>query len=482
MCGVAGIFAYSEQAPPVDRDELLRIRERMIRRGPDGAGLWIAPDRRIGLAHRRLAIIDLTPDGAQPMVSADKRYQIVFNGEIYNYRELRDDLRRKGVVFRSQSDTEVLLELYASEGAPMCRKLRGMYSLAIWDNREQSLFLARDPFGIKPLYVHDDGITLRFASQVKALLEGGAVPRDIDPTGEAGYWIWGHLPEPYTLYKNVRSHEPGTWLRIYRAGRREHGKFESLESLLRVDAMDASVNLRDVLLESVRHHLIADVPIGIFLSSGIDSTTLAVLATQCSMDVRSVTLGLEEFRGTNQDETTIAARVANQYGLRHETVWIGEREFEESFDEFLREMDLPTIDGLNTWLVSRAASKLGLKVAISGLGGDEFFGGYPSFLQLPIIKRAASPFRLIPGLGKLVRRAMAPALKLLVGEKTNSYKYASVIEYGGTWQGAYLLRRAVRMPWEIIGDRASAHQPCPKFACDWLTIAWLEATHYMRNQ
>jgi len=175
MCGLAGVFAYSDQAPPVNGEELLRIRERMLHRGPDGAGLWVAPDRRIGLAHRRLAIIDLTPDGAQPMATADGRYQIVFNGEIYNHRELRDQLQRTGCVFRSQSDTEVLLQLYAQEGPAMCRALRGMYAFAIWDTQEQRLLLARDPFGIKPLYVHDDGHTLRFASQVKALLAGGAV-------------------------------------------------------------------------------------------------------------------------------------------------------------------------------------------------------------------------------------------------------------------------------------------------------------------
>src|SRR5215475_8964949 len=152
MCGIAGIFAYGRQTPPVDREELLRIREAMIKRGPDGAGAWLAPDGRVGLAHRRLAIIDLADTGAQPMTTADGRLTITFNGEIYNYRALRRELESKGYRFRSQSDTEVLLHLYADRGVNMVHALRGMFAFGIWDARERTLFLARDPFGIKPLY------------------------------------------------------------------------------------------------------------------------------------------------------------------------------------------------------------------------------------------------------------------------------------------------------------------------------------------
>ena len=231
MCGLAGIFSYADNAPPVDREELIRIRERMRSRGPDGAGLWISPDQRMGLAHRRLAIIDLSPDGAQPMAIADGRYQVVFNGEIYNYRELREELKGKGAIFRTHSDTEVLLQLYAHHGPHMCKRLRGMYAFAIWDALEQTAFLARDPFGIKPLYLHDDGKSLRFASQVKALLAGGAIPNDVEAAGHVGYWIWGYVPEPWTLYRDVVSLEPGTCLTVYRGGRRVEMLFESVERL-----------------------------------------------------------------------------------------------------------------------------------------------------------------------------------------------------------------------------------------------------------
>src|SRR5881392_928896 len=164
MCGIAGAFSYRETAPPVDSEELLRVRDAMTTRGPDGAGLWLSEDRRVGLAHRRLAIIDLSERGAQPMASADGRLRVRFNGEIYNYRELRTELEGKGFHFQSDSDTEVLLRLYAERGAAMVHSLQGMFAFAIWDERDQALFLARDPFGIKPLYVADDGRAIRFAS------------------------------------------------------------------------------------------------------------------------------------------------------------------------------------------------------------------------------------------------------------------------------------------------------------------------------
>jgi asparagine synthase (glutamine-hydrolysing) len=504
MCGLAGIVSYTSDAPPVDAEELLRIRERMIARGPDGAGFWLSQNRVVGLAHRRLAIIDLTLDGAQPMASIDGRYQIVFNGEIYNYQALRAALQRQGAVFRTQSDTEVLLQLYAHHGEAMCRELRGMYAFAIWDAHEQSLFVARDPFGIKPLYVHDDGKTLRLASQVKALLAGGAIPRVEEPAGHIGYWIWGHVPEPWTLFRDVQSLEPGTWLKVTVGGKHRRGVFESVECLLSgtdsvhhtesLAPVPSAATLRDALLDTVRHHLIADVPVGVFLSSGIDSATLAALAAECGTTLRTVTLGFEEFRGTPADETMLAEEVARQYGARHETVWIKRQDFEHVLDDFLDAMDQPSTDGLNTWLVSRAAADLGLKVAISGLGGDEFFGGYPSFHQVPKIRQLTRPFAAVPGLGRVFRQASAPVLRRFTSEK-----YAGLLEYGPTWEGAYLLRRATRMPWEVaelalpgaefyatglnrlmvseIGDKTLRGLGSPA-----AIVSFLELTRYMRNQ
>src|SRR4051812_27547169 len=191
MCGIAGTYAYRDFAPPVDRDELLRMREAMLRRGPDGEGLWISDDQRVGLAHRRLAIIDLSEGGAQPMATRDGLLRITFNGEIYNYRELKTELEGKGYVFHSNSDTEVLLHLYADRGQEMVHALRGMFAFAIWDERRRAMFLARDAFGIKPLYFADDSKTIRIASQVKALLAGGAIDTGEDPAGHASFLLLG---------------------------------------------------------------------------------------------------------------------------------------------------------------------------------------------------------------------------------------------------------------------------------------------------
>jgi asparagine synthase (glutamine-hydrolysing) len=497
VCGVAGVFAYAQGAPPVDAAALLRMREAMQVRGPDGAGLWTSADGRVGLAHRRLAIIDLSTDGAQPMTSTDGRYRIVFNGEIYNYRELRLELLTGGIQFRTASDTEVLLQLYAMHGASMCKKLRGMYAFAIWDELEQSLLLARDPFGIKPVYVHNDGRVLRFASQVKALMASGSIPPEIDVEADAGFWLWGYVPEPRTLYRDVVALTPGSWLKLDRDGRSTSGVFESVENLLAgdEDAMPAAAEpaqtLRDAVVDSMRHHLISDVPVGLFLSAGIDSATLAALAVQCGASLQTVTLGFLEYKGTEADETVLAEEIARRYGTRHRTVWISRADFEESFEAFVHTMDQPSIDGLNTWLVAQAAASVGLKVALSGLGGDEFFGGYPSFRQLPRIVQLARPFSSVPQVGRTLRRMSAPLLRRFTSEKL-----AGLVEYGGTWEGAYMLRRAVRMPWELEAGKATQDIARRRAGdgrpdVDWrprlrddphAVVSALEATCYMRNQ
>ena len=204
MCGIAAIFHHHSD-DPVSREEMRRMLDRMQRRGPDGEGQWYSPDDRVGFGHRRLAIIDLTEDGAQPMRSADGNCVITFNGEIYNHLELRRDLEAKGRRFRSASDTEVLLQMFEEFGEAMLGRLRGMFAFAIWDQAKRRLFLARDPFGIKPLYYADNARTFRAASQVKALLAGGAINRNPDPAGQASFFLWGHIQDPHTLYRSIHA-------------------------------------------------------------------------------------------------------------------------------------------------------------------------------------------------------------------------------------------------------------------------------------
>ncbi|MEJ0067156.1 MAG: hypothetical protein WDM85_18560 [Caulobacteraceae bacterium] len=267
MCGVNGIFAYQTAANGPSRDELIATREHMAARGPDSAGEWWSGDRRCALGFRRLAIQDLSDRASQPMASLDARHVIVFNGEIYNFIDLRVELERAGHVFRTSSDTEVLLQLYAVEGPEMVHRLRGMYAFAIWDRNQRGLFLARDPYGIKPLYTANDGWTFRFASQVKALLAGGGVSRDPEPAGLVGFHLFGNVPEPFTLYRDIRALPAGHTQWIDNTGPREPKRFASLAAILAHGAAqpapphELNERVRAGVLDSVRAHLLADVEV-----------------------------------------------------------------------------------------------------------------------------------------------------------------------------------------------------------------------------
>jgi asparagine synthase (glutamine-hydrolysing) len=458
VCGIAAIFSYRADAPPVDLSELTRIREAMAARGPDGAGNWISKDRRVGLAHRRLAIIDTSEAAAQPMATADGSFRVSFNGEIYNYQELRRSLVMKGHVFLTKSDTEVLLHLYQEYGVELLTRLRGMYAFAIWDERKQALFLARDPLGIKPLYYADDGHTLRVASQVKALLAGGRVETAPEPAGHVGFFLWGHVPEPFTLYRGIRALPAGASMWVEKGGRPRIETTFSVTQLLneaeaRVAGADADAltngrpgndRLGQLVRDSVRAHLVSDVPVGVFLSAGMDSTTLAALIAETGGDLRTITLGFREYQGTPHDEVPLAEEVARRYGARHSTVWVTRKDFEEELPRVLAAMDQPSIDGVNTYFVAKAAASVGLKVAISGLGGDELFGGYNHFRDIPRLVGGLAWTRRAPWIGRAFRLVSAPILK-----RMTSPKYAGLLEYGGTFEGAYLLRRGLFMPWEL---------------------------------
>jgi asparagine synthase (glutamine-hydrolysing) len=499
MCGVAGVFGYAQDAPPVDEGELRRIRDAMLARGPDGSGLWVADNRRVGLGHRRLSVIDLSDGGAQPMATPDGRHWITYNGEVYNYRELRGELEAKGFTFRSQSDTEVLLHLYADRGREMVHALRGMFAFAIWDASDQSLFLARDPFGIKPLYYADDGQTIRFASQVKALLEGGAVNTAPEPAGSTGFLIWGAVPEPFTLYRGIRALPAGAHLTVRRDNKPAIDIYFCIrDELVRAQGRSPSRRARndvldEALLDSVRHHLISDVPVGVFLSSGLDSTLVTALASdEVKRPLHAITLGFREYRGTDNDEVPLAEAVAARYGIRHETSFVSREDFESEFDNILAHMDQPSIDGVNTYFIGRAAARAGLKVTLSGLGGDELFGGYPSFRHVPWLAQSLRFMKWLPMLGRTVRLLSAPLLR-----SVTSTKFASLLEYGGSYPGAYLLRRALLMPWELneildpatvdiglsrLNLQGNLEATVQELRGSRARVAALELSWYMRNQ
>ena len=504
MCGIAGILAYRNVAPSVDRSELFRMNDRMATRGPDGSGVWIGGDGRIGFAHRRLAVIDLSERGAQPMASADGALTITFNGEIYNYRALRAELEIKGYRFRTDSDTEVLLQLYADRGLAMTKSLRGMFAFALWDARSRQLVLARDPLGIKPLYYADDGWTFRFASQAKALLAGGAISREPDPAGIVGFHLMGSVPEPFTVWREIRSLPAGCTMVVDEVGSAAPLPYYSIAtSLARRSAVptgtldDARSQLKEAVHDSVRHHLVADVPVAVFLSAGLDSgALLGTMRDLGARDITAITLAFEEFRGTPEDEAPLAAQVAARYGARHVVHTVTRDEFERDLQSILDAMDLPTIDGINTWFVAKAAHQAGVKVALSGLGADECFGGYPSFVDVPRSVRVFRPFNFLPGLGWLSRRALSA---LIASGLDVNPKVAGLAQYGGSWEGAYLLRRGVYMPWELRdlldGEFVEAGlrrlQPMALLNAeldkartldDFDRVSVLESSLYMRNQ
>jgi asparagine synthase (glutamine-hydrolysing) len=328
-----------------------------------------------------------------------------------------------------------------------------MFAFAIWDDLNQTLFLARDPFGIKPLYYSDDGKTLRFASQVKALMAGGQISTTVDLAGHVGFFVLGSVPEPFTLHREVRALPAGTTLLLRRGKRpllapffdlrREMLEAKEKSQLLQGESRD--VLIKETLSESVAAHMVADVPVGLFLSAGLDSSTVAGVARGIvTSKLRSITLGFKEYQGTDSDEVPLAERTAGLLGTSHVTRWVAREEFESDLEKLTAAMDQPSIDGVNTYFVSKAAAESGMKVALSGLGGDELFGGYPSFTDVPRLVRTIGWTKRFPWLGRAIRQVVAPVLTPFV-----SPKYGGLVEYGADAPSAYLLRRALYMPWEV---------------------------------
>ncbi len=494
MCGIAG-FASKESAPEsLAIDAIRRMTDRMRPRGPDAKGLWTGDG--VVLGHRRLAILDLDARANQPMVSVDGRYTIVFNGEIYNFRELRRTLEAGGVAFHTTSDTEVLLALFAREGERMLPKLRGMFAFAIWDNKARELFLARDPYGVKPLYYTQTNDGLLFASQVKALLASGRASTECEPAGLAGFYLWGSVPEPWTLYRDVFALPAGHWLRV-RAGVpdapicwhdiRTHWRDEGCNT----SAQELQEAVRKAVTDSVRAHLVADVPVSVFLSGGIDSAALAGLASGLGAQVEGITIGFDEFAGQHEDEVPVAAAIAAHYSLPHFVRRVSRTEFEQDIPRILDAMDQPSIDGVNTWFASKAAAERGFKVVLSGVGGDELFCGYPSFRQIPRAAALGRALATVPGARSLLN---APCAWL--AQRRSQPKLAGLPMFMDSVEGTYFLRRSIFLPDELPAlmgydmaqeglKRLGGSPPgmIRAKARDYAgAVGLLESTHYLRNQ
>lgn len=391
MCGIGGYTGFGDEAE--GRRRLEAMRRSLAHRGPDGHGLFVDAQAGAGLVHTRLSIIDPTERAAQPFAHS-ARWILAFNGEIYNYRELRRELESGGPAFRTASDTEAAAALLARHGPSSLPRLRGMFALALWDAHERSLLLARDPFGIKPLYVALQDGRLAFASEIRALLDGGWAPRERSPEGVAAYFARGSCDPRRLPVRGIQALAPGTWMR-WQDGRLQSGRFQTIA----LDGESPSLGVRDFaqsLNDCIAAHLASDVPVGVFLSGGIDSSALlASLHAQRLPIPDSLTLA---FPGTASDEAREAAALASHFGSRH-TIRTPdlEREIAPWFREHLAAQDLPSIDGFNVACISRAARERGLKVILSGLGGDELLGGYPSFRNVPRLVCAARRLHALPG-------------------------------------------------------------------------------------
>lgn len=417
MCGIAGWF---EERPGRDEAPLAAMLRQMTPRGPDDEGREEISPRaggRLLLGSRRLAILDLTLAGHQPMQDLETGNWLVYNGEIFNFRELRDELKSRGCQFHSSCDTEVLLAGYRVWGEQVLERLRGMFAFALWDATRQTLLLVRDPLGVKPVYYHAAPGRFLFASELRSLLASGLVPRELDATGLDSFLKFGAVQEPVTLVRSVRLLPAGSLLRWHegtfqverywdlpRAPEPLNGTGRKFEQ--RVEEM------RQALSDSIRLRLESDVPLGVFLSGGIDSTVVAALAAQHGGAIQtfSVTFAEQQFA-----EGAKARSVANFLGTDHHELTLSEGDLLTTLPKALAAMDQPTVDGINTYFVSRATKQAGVTVALSGLGGDELFAGYRSFAWVPRMERAE---RWIPAWGRHLAGSMMDS-RLFAGSRNH---------------------------------------------------------------
>jgi asparagine synthase (glutamine-hydrolysing) len=495
MCGIAGVYPNGKEPPERVQRAVEAMCERMITRGPDAHGtLRLGPGAPV-LGHRRLSIIDLDQRSNQPMTSVDGRYAIVYNGEIYNYRELRRGLVDAGEALATQGDTEVLLASYRRHGHEMLAQLRGMFAFAIWDAAERKLLLARDPHGIKPLYYAASSAGFAFASQVKALLASGLVSADLAPAGLAGFYLWGSVPEPWSIQRGVLALPAGHWLEVRDGAAGSPRAWHDIRRHFRAPAEPVqpetlAEQVRQAVTESVRAHRVADVPVSVFLSGGVDSGAIAGVMAGEGAAVEGITIGCREFEGLRQDEVPGARAIARHYGIAHHVRWVEQAEFEADLPHIFDAMDQPSIDGINTWFASKAAAERGYTVVLSGVGGDELLQGYSSFERVVraarFSRRVCGPPGVRPLLGALGRLAAGPLKQpklAVLGRGLTSLEGLYQLERGLFFPAelpALMGAAAAREGLDALGDfRVSG---AGRARDDVSAVALLETTHYLKNQ
>jgi asparagine synthase (glutamine-hydrolysing) len=452
MCGIFGIIGRNARVPA---DVLERATKSLAHRGPDDSGTVILRDPareavEIGLGNRRLAILDLSPQGHQPMNDPATGNWIVYNGEVYNFREVRAKLKQGGLTFRSNSDTEVILKAYGHWGEKCLHAFRGMFAFAIWDAQQHRLFVARDPMGIKPLYFYHSDQYFIFSSEVRTLLGTGLVTRVIDGAGLLNYLTFGSLYDPNTLVEGVEALPPGCYL-TWQDGQMKQQQYWDLVGANPGESRDHSgastekrneleAQIAEMLDESVRMQLVSDVPVGVFLSGGIDSSSLVGILSRNG--VRPSTFSIV-FREEEYSEAEHSRAVAQHFHTDHHEITVTQSDFFAAIDPALNAMDLPTIDGINTYFVSERTRAAGVKVVLSGLGGDEIFAGYSTFRSVPRMEHFANFLQRIPG---TIRQPLANMYAALTPSSDQNRKLAALTRNGGEIVDPYFLSRMLFTP------------------------------------
>jgi len=406
MCGIVGIYNFRSRAP-ADRTAVENMTRTLVHRGPDAEGFYL--NGALGLGHRRLSILDLSERGRQPMYTPDGRYVISYNGEIYNYIELRKDLEARGYYFRTDTDTEVLLALYAQEGAACLTRLNGMFAFAIWDSIQQSLFLARDRIGIKPLYYAETTDGVVFASESKALFASQMIsPQVVAPVIDT-YMTYGYVPGEETLFRGVRKLLPGHWLLVTLEGIKSVSYWDlCYVPNIQRSAAETAEQLRDLLLDATRIHLRSDVPVGIFLSGGLDSSaTVALLAESGIRNLKTFSVAYKE--GQQYDETRYARLVADHFQTDHHTLYVNPDLFLEFIPGYVWYMDEPVTEaaGISLYFIAKLLREH-VVVALSGEGADELFAGYDIYRYMRWLE-------IYRGLPERIRSMLIEPLASVIG-------------------------------------------------------------------
>jgi asparagine synthase (glutamine-hydrolysing) len=476
MCRIAGVINKSISTPSLEA-MVKEMCQLLKHGGPDGEGIYSNAENNFVLGHRRLSLIDLSSNGHQPMPYANERYYISYNGELYNYRELKEELKKAGCCFNSKSDTEVILAAFATWGTRSFVRFNGMFAFALWDNNTNELFLVRDSIGMKPLYYATTSEGLAFASEVKAFK---AIPYLQQKNNNAQVYLmaYGHLPEPITTLKEVKPLEKGTWLKYHiPSATIETNSFKQFSYFEKIDNREEAIGyIKSSLNDAVQRHLLSDAPIGVFLSGGIDSSIVTLLANKTHADLETVSIF---FNDKNYSEKRYQDLLQQSSSFKQHQHLINADDFHSHLPCIMDAMDLSSCDGINTWFISKYAKENGLKAMLSAVGGDELYGGYPSFDRM----KAALILKELPN--KILRAGTNSSSK-----KMRRISYLSI----DSIVGRYLFLRGQFVPSEIAkylnADETEVwkileEEPLVKNV-DYLTsgnqASWMECNLYMQNQ